>query len=119
MKSQALHTVWCSFGERVQQNENVYFCLSGSEILPDFFLDVEDVDMDSMMKQHIKMGGAGKGGHAPGSAGGVATLAQKIQSLCSEELVKSVNGVFQFDLEGDEAGAWYLDLKNGTGESDV
>ena len=49
-------------------------------------------------------------------AGGVTGLFETIKSLCNEELVKSVNGVFEFHLEGKEAGVWYLDLKNNSGK---
>ena len=49
-------------------------------------------------------------------AGGVAGLFETIKSLCNEELVKSVNGVFEFHLEGKEPGVWYLDLKNNSGK---
>ena len=55
-------------------------------------------------------------GSPAGSAGGLSSLTKKIQSLCSEELVKSVNGIFEFDLQGEEPGLWYLDLKNGAGK---
>jgi len=49
-------------------------------------------------------------------AEGVAGLFDTIKSLCNEELVKSVNGVFEFHLEGKEPGVWYLDLKNNSGK---
>ena len=48
--------------------------------------------------------------------GGVAGLFDKIKSLCNEELVNSVNGVFEFHLEGKEPGVWHLDLKNNAGK---
>ena len=54
---------------------------------------------------------------AGGSAGDdqAAGIFQRIKSLISDELVQSVNGVFQFKLSGDGDAEWYLDLKNGQG----
>ena len=45
----------------------------------------------------------------------VSGVFQKIQGLITDELVQSVNGVFQFKLSGDGDTEWYLDLKNGAG----
>ena len=52
---------------------------------------------------------------ASAGAGEVPRVFEKIRGLINDELVKSVNGVFQFTLSGAEAGDWYLDLKNGAG----
>lgn len=43
-------------------------------------------------------------------------LFSKIDSLLSEDLVKKTNAVFLFNVQGDEAGIWFLDLKNGAGQ---
>ncbi|XP_048584363.1 hydroxysteroid dehydrogenase-like protein 2 [Nematostella vectensis] len=48
--------------------------------------------------------------------GEVAGLIATIQSNLSEDVVKSINGVFEFKLNGKEPGTWYLDLKNGKGD---
>lgn len=40
---------------------------------------------------------------------------EMIKSFCNEEFVKSVNGVFEFYLEGKEFGVWYFDFKNNLG----
>ena len=50
-------------------------------------------------------------------AQGVAEMIATIKSLCNEELVRSVNGIFEFHLEGKEPGVWYLDLRNNAGTS--
>lgn len=50
-----------------------------------------------------------------GSSGNVAQIFETIKSLCDEDLVKTINGVFEFDVSGTDAGLWYLDLKNGSG----
>lgn len=50
-------------------------------------------------------------------AQGVAEMIATIKSLWNEELVCSVNGIFEFHLEGKEPGVWYLDLRNNAGTS--
>ena len=86
---------------------------TGSKLLLDFFLDVEDSSLEEMVgavKKSTESAAHGSQG------GGVAGLFETIKSLCNEELVKSVNGVFEFHLEGKEPGVWYLDLKNNSGK---
>ncbi|XP_064604519.1 LOW QUALITY PROTEIN: hydroxysteroid dehydrogenase-like protein 2 [Liolophura sinensis] len=78
-----------------------YSCVPGSTLMLDFFLD-EDPNAV----------------HLPGSQGsgeGVSKTLDMMKALLNEELVKSVDGVFVFDLKGSEPGTWYLDLKNGSG----
>lgn len=87
---------------------------TGSKLLPDFFLDVEDSSAaQEMIGAHKKSTESAPQG-SPG--GGVEGLFETMKSLCNEELVKSVNGVFEFHLEGKEPGVWYLDLKNDAGK---
>ena len=47
--------------------------------------------------------------------GSVSEVFEKVHSLCNEELVQSINGIFEFHLSGKEPGVWYLDLKNSSG----
>ena len=86
---------------------------TGSKLLADFFLDVEDPSAQEMMGAHKTSTDSAAQGSPEG---GVAALFETIKSLCNEELVKSVNGVFEFHLEGKEPGVWYLDLKNNAGK---
>jgi len=86
----------------------------GSKLLPDFFLD--EANPEIIIKENIKMAkqeAAVTGGGTP--PGSVAKVFDTIKSLCDEELVKTINGVFEFDVSGTDAGLWYLDLKNGSG----
>ena len=85
---------------------------TGSKLLQDFFLDDEDSSAQEMIGAHKKITENGVQGS---QRDGVAKIFETIKSLCNEELVKGVNGVFEFHLEGKEPGVWYLDLKNNSG----
>ena len=67
-----------------------------------------------MMRQ-MKANKAKSKSAASSGTGEVPHVFDKIRGLINDDLVKSVNGVFQFTLSGAEAGDWYLDLKNGAG----
>ena len=91
----------------------LFLFLTGSKLLPDFFLDVEGYDPQEMVESQKKMTQS----TSQGSSGeGVAQIFDKIKSLGDEELVRSVNGVFEFHLDGKEPGVWFVDLKNNSGK---
>lgn len=39
----------------------------------------------------------------------------QIESFLNPELVEKTKAVFAFEVSGDQAGKWYIDLKNGSG----
>ncbi|XP_022102793.1 hydroxysteroid dehydrogenase-like protein 2 [Acanthaster planci] len=90
-----------------------YACELGHDLLPDFFLPDEDpVAVRKKMEQ------AGSKPASSGAAGNqVAKVFESIQGLLGETYVASTKAVYQFELKGDEAGQWYLDLKNGAGSA--
>ncbi|NXC21416.1 HSDL2 protein, partial [Corythaeola cristata] len=47
----------------------------------------------------------------------VAETFRVIQDTMSEEYVRTIQGVFQFELSGDEGGTWYIDLKTKGGSA--
>lgn len=49
------------------------------------------------------------------SSGNIVMLFKKIESLISSDTVANTQAVFTFQVTGDEAGIWYLDLKTGNG----
>ncbi|NWQ78162.1 HSDL2 protein, partial [Columbina picui] len=51
------------------------------------------------------------------SAKPVAETFRVIQGAMSEEYVKTTQGVFQFELSGNEGGTWYIDLKTKGGSA--
>lgn len=42
-------------------------------------------------------------------------LFKKIESHLSDELVQKVNAIYHFDVKGDAAGTWFLNLKDAQG----
>ncbi|XP_046571708.1 hydroxysteroid dehydrogenase-like protein 2 [Haliotis rubra] len=87
-----------------------YSCVPGSQLLPDFFLDAASsyVGQGKIGQQEPKTA-------APPSGGSVTQTFQMIKAMINKDLVESVNGIFQFQLTGADAGSWYLDLKTGEG----
>ncbi|XP_043221863.1 hydroxysteroid dehydrogenase-like protein 2 [Amphibalanus amphitrite] len=91
-------------------------------LLPDFFLD--EALSAGVKETFIQQGGKPKfdalGGDKPSegaAAGGgpIADLFTKIEGFLSEDIVKSTQAVYQFEVTGSDAGQWFLDLKNGSG----
>lgn len=52
---------------------------------------------------------------AASPSGQIEGLFKKIETHLSEELVQKVNAIYHFDVKGDEAGTWFLNLKEGKG----
>lgn len=91
-----------------------YACVPGGKLLPDFFLEE---DPEALRSQMVEEGAtpAFSGGSKTAASSGPAKTFQQIKGLLSEDLVKSIGGVFQFNLSGADEGVWYMDLKNGSG----
>lgn len=79
-------------------------------LMPDFFLDSPPQDIEKFVTP------ATASTSAAGGTGQVDALFSKIEQQLSEDLVKRVNAVYAFNVKGEEAGLWYLDLKNGSGK---
>lgn len=83
---------------------------NADKLVPDAFLDIEGSNISVFGKQNAANAGSGGGGEQP-----IKKLFNKIENHLCEELVQKVQAVYHFDVKGDEAGIWYLDLKNGAG----
>ncbi|NXT74656.1 HSDL2 protein, partial [Zapornia atra] len=104
---------------------DAYAIAPGHPLLPDFFLD--DTDVTAMkqgygaLKEEKKPSGPqqeGAGGaKARPELSPVAETFRVIQGAMSEEYVRTTQGVFQFELSGDEGGTWYIDLKTKGGSA--
>lgn len=75
---------------------------NADKLAPDAFLDVSRNIFAEVMKTSANVGP-------------IEGLFQKIETHLSEELVQKTNASFHFNVTGDEAGVWHLNLKNGKG----
>ena len=83
-------------------------------MIPDFFLDSDDGrDYKQIIKEQKFEEAMEQQKPSGGHTADVGALFDTIQTLCSEELVKSTGGVFEFHL--NDGSVWHLDLKNGAG----
>uniref|UniRef100_A0A3Q0SA31 Hydroxysteroid dehydrogenase-like protein 2 n=1 Tax=Amphilophus citrinellus TaxID=61819 RepID=A0A3Q0SA31_AMPCI len=94
-----------------------YAIQPGHPLLPDFFLDETPESLVEKMEQH----GATpafkppSSSATPTSGGPVESTFDVIKGAINEDVVKSTQGIYQFDLSGEHTGVWFLDLKNGSG----
>ncbi|XP_025071851.1 hydroxysteroid dehydrogenase-like protein 2 isoform X3 [Alligator sinensis] len=125
------------------KNFDVYAVAPGHPVIPDYFLD-EDLDTQAMkmeaqgassgFREEKKADGAKHTGPEGSQisletstakpSGSVAETFKIIEGIINEDVVKSTQGVFLFELSGEEGGTWYIDLKNkggntGSGEPPV
>uniref|UniRef100_A0A8C1LR85 Hydroxysteroid dehydrogenase-like protein 2 n=1 Tax=Cyprinus carpio TaxID=7962 RepID=A0A8C1LR85_CYPCA len=60
---------------------------------------------------------SGKTSTDSASTGPVSDMFNIIRGVLSPDIVKTTQGVYRFDLSGDHAGVWYIDLKNDAGSA--
>ncbi|XP_015261714.1 PREDICTED: hydroxysteroid dehydrogenase-like protein 2 [Gekko japonicus] len=126
------------------KNFDAYAVAPGHPLLPDFFLDVDPETLAMKMEAHgaspvfregkkqdlskhegpdkTKAEGPERGKHhvhfaAESSGGPVVETFKIIKGAINKEVVKSVQGVYQFELSGEEGGTWYIDLKSKGGSA--
>ena len=79
----------------------------GHELLPDGFIDGVDENAFSMVPGSSKAKGekaASSGGSGGGGgAGGVSNVFKDVEGILNEDLVKKVNAVYAFDVQGKAA----------------
>ena len=81
----------------------------GADLLPDFFLDSDDPDVEDIYA--LKGKKAAK--QTSGGADELSSLFENIKGYCSEDVVSNTQAIYQFDIT--EHGSWFLDLKTGSG----
>ncbi|XP_054253418.1 hydroxysteroid dehydrogenase-like protein 2 isoform X2 [Indicator indicator] len=95
---------------------DAYAIVPGHPLMPDFFLDLEGVSQGS--KEEKKLSGSQQEGPSGAKASSpVAETFGIIQGAISEEFVRATQGVYQFELSGDDGGTWYIDLKTKSGSA--
>lgn len=72
------------------------------ELMTDFFLDAPQK--------------ASLSSDAPTDGGTIATLFTKIEKYITPEVLEKTGATFQFNVSGEEAGTWFMDLKNAPGK---
>ncbi|XP_074787762.1 hydroxysteroid dehydrogenase-like protein 2 isoform X2 [Athene noctua] len=108
---------------------DVYAIAPGHPLMPDFFLDAETDVTDRKQEQYgasqtfkeeKKLSSSQHEGLESAPAKSLSPVAETfrvIQGAMSEEYVRTTQGVFQFELSGDEGGTWYIDLKTKGGSA--
>uniref|UniRef100_G3PRY3 Hydroxysteroid dehydrogenase-like protein 2 n=1 Tax=Gasterosteus aculeatus aculeatus TaxID=481459 RepID=G3PRY3_GASAC len=91
-----------------------YAVQPGHPLLPDFFLDEAPESLVEQMEQHGKYTNASA---EPSSGGPIESTFNAIRGVINEDLVKLTQGIYQFDLSGENKGLWFLDLKSGAGSA--
>ncbi|NXI63271.1 HSDL2 protein, partial [Anseranas semipalmata] len=95
---------------------DVYAIAPGHPLMPDFFLDAE-TDMTGMKTESHDGAKVNTDSASAKPLSPVAETFRVIQGAISKEFVRSTQGVFQFELSGDEGGTWYIDLKTDGGSA--
>ncbi|XP_029025826.1 hydroxysteroid dehydrogenase-like protein 2 isoform X2 [Betta splendens] len=100
-----------------------YAVQPGHPLLPDFFLDEAPETLVKQMEQHGATP-AFKPSTKPhqtsdgsSSRGPIESTFDLIREVINGDVVKSTQGIYQFDLSGEHAGVWFLDLKSGSGSA--
>lgn len=90
-----------------------------NQLMPDFFLDMTPEQLAAFEATGMENPYKPAGGSSAGAAqdGSIPALFTKIESLLSAELVQKVGACYQFNVKGEEAGTWFLDLKSGSGKT--
>lgn len=106
--------------EQGVQNFDQYAVQLGHPLLPDFFLDEAPESLVQKMEEHGATPAfkpSQPSSATPTSNGPIESTFSVIRGVINEEVVKSTQGIYQFDLSGEHGGVWFLDLKSGSGSA--
>ncbi|TMS01132.1 Hydroxysteroid dehydrogenase-like protein 2, partial [Larimichthys crocea] len=84
---------------------------TGHPLLPDYFLDSA---LEKMPELHET---TKPPTDTPTSSGPIGSTFDAIKGAINEDVVKSTQGIYQFNLSGEHEGVWFLDLKSGSGST--
>ncbi|XP_054253419.1 hydroxysteroid dehydrogenase-like protein 2 isoform X3 [Indicator indicator] len=99
---------------------DAYAIVPGHPLMPDFFLDLEGNTTDIKQEIYGRERTVGSQQEGPSGAKASSPVAETfgiIQGAISEEFVRATQGVYQFELSGDDGGTWYIDLKTKSGSA--
>ncbi|CAG9863064.1 unnamed protein product [Phyllotreta striolata] len=91
-----------------------YACVpeNADKLMPDFFVDRNLEEIQGGETRNITEKSSAQSAAPEGK---VAGLFKKIEASISSDTVAKTQAVYSFNVTGEEAGKWYLDLKNGSG----
>ncbi|XP_022536649.1 hydroxysteroid dehydrogenase-like protein 2 [Astyanax mexicanus] len=93
-----------------------YAVVPGNPLLPDLFLDAKSDQQEIITDDGTTPAFESKNSSADAAfSGPIGETFNTMKGSLNAELVKTTQGVYQFDLSGEHPGVWYLDLKNGSG----
>lgn len=95
---------------------DIYAVAPGNALLPDFFLDEAEALVQNMGDQVVIPVVKGDSRNAA-TSGPIAETFNIIKGVLNPDIVKSTGGVYKFDLSGEHAGVWFIDMKNGGGSA--
>ncbi|XP_041741190.1 hydroxysteroid dehydrogenase-like protein 2 [Coregonus clupeaformis] len=97
---------------------DIYAVAPGNALLPDFFLDEAEALVQNMGDQVvIPVVKGDKPSAAWATSGPIAETFNIIKGVLNPDIVKSTGGVYKFDLSGEHAGVWFIDMKNAGGSA--
>ncbi|XP_037547870.1 hydroxysteroid dehydrogenase-like protein 2 [Nematolebias whitei] len=100
------------------QDFNQYAVQPGHPLLPDFFLDEAPETLVKQMEEHGATPAFKPPSSSPPPSGGpIESTFDVIRGVINEDVVKSTQGIYRFDLSGEHSGIWFLDLKSGSGSA--
>lgn len=100
------------------KNFDIYAIKPGHSLLPDFFLDELPDTVTKKMGSHgaIPQLKEDKPQPAPKlHSGTVEETFKVIKESLTDDIVKTTQAVYQFELSGEDGGMWFLDLKSKGG----
>uniref|UniRef100_A0A3Q3AHX6 Hydroxysteroid dehydrogenase-like protein 2 n=1 Tax=Kryptolebias marmoratus TaxID=37003 RepID=A0A3Q3AHX6_KRYMA len=96
-----------------------YAVQPGHPLLPDFFLDEAPETLVKQLEEHgakpAFKPSSSSSSSTPHSGGPIESTFDVIREVINEDVVKSTQGIYRFDLSGEHTGVWFLDLKSGSG----
>lgn len=79
---------------------------NNDQLMADFFLDADPADA-------LKPGS----NKASTSGGSVESIFKKLEGHITPDVLEKTGATFQFEVTGDDAGTWFIDLKNAPGKA--
>lgn len=76
------------------------------ELMLDFFLDHEDFETGEVKAKIMS-----------GDRGAIELIFEKMQKHLTPEIIEKTQATFLFEVLGEEAGTWHIDLKNAPGKA--